>query len=540
MLLLCAGLFGSYYVFDIPAATEGAMQTEIGSSTASICINGTAPANDNPALDTFNNDFNLLYSVYSWPNVLLPFFGGFLADKLGVRYMGVLFMGLITIGQAIVAIGSTYLASDAKAAWYTMWIGRTIFGFGGESLSVVQSAFIAQYFQGKELAFALGISLALARVGSVINNVLSAVIAQNASVSLAYWVGLGVCGFAMFCTVWVFYLDITAENILRKSKGLAALKNSGMIATTRKVFCSRCNRRGGGGFAPIDEDADEEAGPKEEIHMAAALRFPLIFWVLTLSCLTIYIDVLTFNNNCADFVTQKYLAPVGQAVWQMCDDAKSGLYLKANSIMSITYLVAGFMTPLFGSMCDYLGFRAVFNVAAAAAITGVHAVLSYTDFQPVVPLVALGLCYSIYASALWPSIAIVIEPKNQATAYGLVTAVQNFGLAVSPLVVATLMPSAQCAAADCIAGWNRTETFFMYLGVAGVGCGIALNIVDGCWSKHPALNLSNAGLAKLVQADAEEPVKAGLLDYLRDVESEERIHPFAIAPPSPAPNTSSR
>lgn len=122
---LCVGLFASYYIFDIPAATEGALQTAFEGNTGNdtVCINGTQISTTNAtssATATFNNDFNLLYSVYSWPNVILPFFGGYISDKLGVRLMGVVFMFLILIGQLIVALGSSYIASNPNAAWYTM------------------------------------------------------------------------------------------------------------------------------------------------------------------------------------------------------------------------------------------------------------------------------------------------------------------------------------------------------------------------------------------------------------------------------------
>ena len=69
-----------------------------------------------------------------------------------------------------------------------------------------------------------------------------------------------------------------------------------------------------------------------------------------------------------------------------------------------------------GGLIDNIGMRAIFCLLAAVFISGLHAVLSFTTLYPVAPLVALGLCYSIYAAALWPSIALVIPPENQATA----------------------------------------------------------------------------------------------------------------------------
>jgi MFS family permease len=175
--------------------------------------------------------------------------------------------------------------------------------------------------------------------------------------------------------------------------------------------------------------------PSEEIHISAVLKFPAVFWVLTLSCVVVYIDILTFNNNCAQvlyatfyqilavfivllrhslqFVAQKYLANVPLS--QVPDSEANALYASANNIMMITYLVAGLLTPFFGTFIDWIGYRAVLVLVSAIAITGVHLILALTTFSPTVPLVLLGFCYSIYASALWPSIALVIEPKYQAT-----------------------------------------------------------------------------------------------------------------------------
>ena len=83
--------------------------------------------------------------------------------------------------------------------------------------------------------------------------------------------------------------------------------------------------------------------PKEVIHFTAVLRFPLVFWLLTLSCVTVYICVLTFNNNCASFVAQKYLTD--QPLSQLSADQLSPLFLQANTVMMTTYLVSGFLTP---------------------------------------------------------------------------------------------------------------------------------------------------------------------------------------------------
>ena len=522
MLLLCLALSSTYYAFDVPSASETALQSAfLGSGGPSdTCVNGTnIPGSDSAASDSFNSNFNLLYSLYSWPNVALPFFGGWLADRLGVRLMGIVFMFLLVAGASLTAVGTMLIPTSTEAAWYVMFAGRILFGLGGESLSVVQSAMIAAYFQGAELAFALGVNVALARMGSVANNEITAVISANASLSLAYWVAAAFVGLGFVSMCAVFYLDIAAEAKLRAVAGQPPVAAPGIPAAIAGLLCGCCGgarrrRAVASAAAAVNDEADDDFAkllddgeaappiePSEVIDFSAVFRFPLVFWVLTLSCVTVYIDVLAFNNNASTFITQKFLA--SRPLWLVCDDEKSGYFLTANTIQSIVYACGAFFTPAVGSLTDIFGLRAALNVLAAAAITGVHAMLAFTAWYPAAPLVLLGLSYSLYAAALWPSIALVTQQRDHATAYGLVTAVQNLGQAVAPLGIAALMPDARCATfSECVSAWNTVEKLFVVVGAVGIICGLALNAVDCCVSQAPVLNESRAAMRRRV-ADEE-------------------------------------
>ena len=120
----------------------------------------------------------------------------------------------------------------------------------------------------------------------------------------------------------------------------------------------------------------------------------------------------------------------------------------------------------------------------------------------------LGVCYSVYASALWPSIALVTAPAYHATAYGVVTAVQNLGLAVVPLGVGLLMPAPTCRPfASCVAAYERAELLLIGFGAVGVAASIALNVVDAA-SKIPVLNWPEARVAA-ARAEAARAGKDG-------------------------------
>ena len=64
---------------------------------------------------------------------------------------------------------------------------------------------------------------------------------------------------------------------------------------------------------------------------------------------------------------------------------------KANSIMLITYLVAGFLSPLLGGAIDRLGYRGLLNMVSAVLVVLVHFLLRNTSMYPVFPLFMLGV-----------------------------------------------------------------------------------------------------------------------------------------------------
>ena len=143
----------NYYCYDTPAALYKPLSNAFWREPA------------------FEYYFNLLYSVYSIPNIVLPLVGGLLVDKVGLYFSLNLFSAFILAGQAVFAAGCSI------GSLQVMLLGRFLFGLGGESISVAQSALIERWFQQGELALALGLCLSVARLGSVVNNALSPYIA---------------------------------------------------------------------------------------------------------------------------------------------------------------------------------------------------------------------------------------------------------------------------------------------------------------------------------------------------------------------------
>ena len=188
-------------------------------------------------------------------------------------------------------------------------------------------------------------------------------------------------------------------------------------------------------------------GPQSQLRYGVLRgRFFRSLFSLASQCFCLF-QVLSFNNIAADFIHGKWIVPLNSSV-------------SANTVISMTYLTAGCLSPFMGAIIDRVGCRAILNIVAAVLIALVHLALGQTTeikiWVPIALLVVLGLwyvshpfsmlrlqpslpapffSYSIYAAALWPSVALIVDEELCGTAYGVVTAIQNLGLAVVPLIV---------------------------------------------------------------------------------------------------------
>ena len=96
--------------------------------------------------------------------------------------------------------------------------------------------------------------------------------------------------------------------------------------------------------------------------------------------------------------------------------------------------------------------------------------MAFTLLAPIVPLFILGISYSVYATAMWPAVAYVVDEDSLGTAYGITTAIQNIGLTAFPLIVGAIHDSAN--------SYKPVEVLYSSLAIAGIFFGFLLNIRD--------------------------------------------------------------
>ncbi|KAJ3024789.1 UNVERIFIED_CONTAM: hypothetical protein HDU68_007777 [Siphonaria sp. JEL0065] len=174
LTLACMVMFGNFYAYDLPAALNKPLQAYLNATD-----------------ETYQYQLNLLYSLYSLPNIVLPFFGGYLVDRFGTRKLMTVLSSLVCLGQLLFTFGVIY------RHYMLMQFGRIVFGLGGESLSVA----------GKELAFALGVNLSVSRLGTVLTDFLSPHLAIGGSVPAAIWAGFATCVISLLCGVGLNAID---------------------------------------------------------------------------------------------------------------------------------------------------------------------------------------------------------------------------------------------------------------------------------------------------------------------------------------------
>ena len=178
-------VFGNYFAYDSVGAIETTLIQVFHTNRAAI---GT------------------MYTMYSVAAVFAVLAGGFLIDRAGVRLASMIFSSFIVVGAAVVAWAPSLPV---------LYAGRVIFGMGAESLIVAQSAIIARWFKGKELALAFGIALTICRLGTLFSFNTEELLASRFGWRNALWIAAGLCLASLVCN-WVYTLmDRHAEPILQ-------------------------------------------------------------------------------------------------------------------------------------------------------------------------------------------------------------------------------------------------------------------------------------------------------------------------------------
>ena len=357
-----------------------------------------------------------LYTAYSVAAILIVFFGGMLYDKLGPRHSSLLFCTLVLVGATIVAM--------AQSRWQ-LFAGRLIFGAGSETLIVVQSAIISRWFKGKEMALAFGIALTISRVGTLFSFNTEELIARYfGSYRVALWAAAAFCLFSVLCNLVYIAMDLHGERVLA---------------------------------LPRPEGGDK-------IVFSDIRKFTSSYWYVVLLCVTFYSAIFPFTALATDMFHDKWGIPLvsastGGFMTQIFDNFLH-MFSTAPGVTSIIIFASMVFAPFAGNLVDRIGRRATLMVAGSLMLIPAHLIMGITHWNPIPSMIVLGAAFVLVPAAMWPSVPLVVEENRVGTAFGLMTAIQNLGLGLFPLLNGKLR--------DRTGNYTATQIMFSCLGVAGL------------------------------------------------------------------------
>lgn len=348
-----------------------------------------------------SSDFGIWNSAYGWFNVffLMLIFAGIILDKKGVRFTGLGASITMIIGTAfqyiaveqLIPLDGTIFGIKAQIAVGAF--GFAVFGVGVEAAGITVSKVIVKWFKGKELALAMGLEMATARMGTALALAIPYPMAtrwfgtvETPAISAPVMLGLTllVAGFVAF--IWYTFMDRKLE----KSEGIS------------------------------DEHSEEDEFKVSDILFILKNKG---FWLIALLCVLFYSGVFPFLYYATDLMINKY---------NVNPDF-------AGSIPSLLPFGTIILTPLFGSIYDRKGKGATIMLIGSIMLLLVHTFFSLPSlnhyFVAIALIIFLGITFSLVPSAMWPSVPKIIPEKQLGTAYALIFWVQNWGLMGVPLLI---------------------------------------------------------------------------------------------------------
>jgi MFS family permease len=382
LVVVSLTMFGNYYVYDCIAPIADLLSKQLGFSDANI---------------------GLLQAIYSIPNVFMVLIGGYIVDRIGTR-KGIFIFGVLCLLGSILTVLSGRLALMAA--------GRLVFGLGAESLIVAVTTAIAKWFRGKELSFAFGINLMIARLGTWL--------AQNSP-------------------SWAHSAYSNWRSPLYISVVFATFCVTGAVVYWAMEVYAEKNFEVG------------QAGSTDKVVLRDIFKFGLSYWYIVALCVVFYSGIFPFET----FAIKFFMEAHGTS-------RELGGFL-----VSILTAFTMFGTPVFGLFVDRLGKRALLMMLGSTLLIPVYLMMAYTKISLYVPMAMMGVAFSLIPAVMWPSVAYIVDQSKLGTAYGLMTMIQNIGLAGLNLLIGWANDYGHASAGNP-AGYRLGMWIFSCMGFLGV------------------------------------------------------------------------
>ena len=386
-----------------------------------------------------SDEYGFFSGAYGYINVflLMLFFGGIILDKCGVRFTGTMSSSLMFVGALLkwYALDNTF--GDAQIFGYPVQValaalGFAIYGMGAEITGITVTKIIAKWFTGHELALAMGLQVAMARIGTAVALACSLPIANKmGAVSAPILLGA-----ALLCVGVVSFL----------------------------VYCVMDKK------LDASVAATEEQEPEEGFHFSdlKVIFTNKGFWLIAILCVLFYSGVFPFLKFATKLMIYKYGV----------EPELAGL------IPAMLPFGTILLTPVFGSLYDRLGKGATLMIIGSLMLTLVHVLFALPILNEwwfaIAIMVILGIAFSLVPSAMWPAVPKIIPMKQLGSAYAIIFYIQNIGLSMVPVLIGSVIQNyATIETAEGITyDYTIPMTIFAVFGVVAVGVALLLKHID--------------------------------------------------------------
>ena len=396
-----------------------------------------------------SSEYGFFSGSYGYINVflLMLFFGGIILDKCGIRFTGIMSCALM-LGGALIKWYA--LASDFVTATFMGYhmqvivasLGFAIFGMGAEITGITVSKVIIKWFTGHEVALAMGLQVAMARLGTAAALGCSLPMARAVgSVSFPVLFGaiclcVGLLAYLVYC-VMDKKLDQSVEAVEENKEEGFQLKDLKLIFTNRG------------------------------------------FWLITLLCLMFYAGVFPFLKFATKLMIAKYHVEPGLA----------GL------IPAMLPFGTILLTPVFGSLYDRIGRGATLMLIGSIMLTIVHLLFAMPVLNvwwfAIIVMIVLGIAFSLVPSAMWPSVPKIIPMKQLGSAYAIIFYIQNIGLSMVPLLIGWVIETYSTSTTPQGITYDYTVPMLIFAAFGAVAIGIAIMLKKEDAQKGYGLEESN-------------------------------------------------
>ena len=388
--------------------------------------------------DVFGTYAGSEYLLNVWGFLILA---GIILDKMGIRFTGLTSAIIMVIGACIKFYAvSDWFAGTALESWLNSWweampanaklasLGFMIFGCGCEMAGITASKALAKWFEGKEMALAMGLEMALARVGVFAIFTISPRLAGEIDPTIVKPVA--------FCTALLFI---------------------GLLCYT--IFCVMDKKFDKQlGASAVKGDSEEEFKFSDVINIFKSK----LFWIVAMLCVLYYSAIFPF---------QKFATNMLQSNLDLSPEA-------AADIFRWFPIGAACITPLLGWFLDKKGKGATMLILGALLMIVCH--LTFALVLPAFPnkiiaytaIVVLGVSFSLVPASLWPSVPKIMDKRFLGSAYSLIFWVQNFGLSLTPMLVGWVLEKSNPGVAEQIEAGADVAYNYMFPMLVFVGLGV--------------------------------------------------------------------